>query len=434
MILKKNTRIGLSLAFFVGFYATLNTAAAQSLDAGAQVYVESAYDDNAFRSDEGEEKQGEMQNRASLSLETSYDGFLQQFNLSYSTLFEEYTEGSRDNDTSYSGEASYQLGNEQTYYDLEASHRKARVLNAPDAEFETENTRNQTTVRVSPGLKTRSDRVDQLLLKGIFSEVVFDDSSLSAGKQQGGRFTWRHRLPRVNELGANITYSKTEFDDRPDIDYETNRATAFLTGQTREVSYEFTGGQQTIHNILRDLEYTGFVYSVDFGYERGASSFRYTESLVLTDTSFGEFISDSSTGISIGGEGSAQDNVEQFTQQLSWENSSICGICDLAVSISNQEIAYFSLPVNNYRSSNADVSVSYQPSALSDIDLSVQYRITEYEFDPDRESDIWVYNLSYQHRLTKMLSLRAYVQRYERELSSAYKSNRVGLRIIADFD
>lgn len=410
-------------------------ALAQQFDVGGGAYIETVYDDNAFRLPSRADARYEIQNRVSVNVESEYSGIQNYFSADYRLGAEEYTEGSLENDTNVSGSALYRLGNERTYYDLEISQQRIRVLTQPDSEFLSENTRNQTTTTVRPSLKTRDDKPNQFMLSGVFSSVSYSDSTLSPAEQAGGQFRWLRRTPRVNDYGVIYTYSETEFEDDSRLDYESDRVSAFLNGETRSLTYAFTVGHQTILNLSRNQEFNGITYSVDVSYNGGGNTIDYSESVVLSDTSFSDFVSDGDTGISIGGEGETQDNVEQFTRELSWNSTNLCGSCTAGASLTSQKIFYLSIPINNYESNGLAISFGYDLSRKTSLGLSASYRETGFEFDALRDSTFKVANFSVERALTKTVSLNGFIQRFTRDSEiEGYSSNRIGLRVIFELD
>ncbi len=310
------------------------------LDIGGTLWAETRIDRNAFRIPENSDipKTREQQNYYGLELRGAYHSDMTNFTAHYNGGKEFYTQGSQEDDVIVNGESQLAYGNETSIFDLDLRHSTRRQLNNPEDDDLAVNTNQQRIYFARPSVKTRADKVNSLSLAGIFTAVRFDSEEREDTDQAGAELGWLHRTPYSKDVGLVVSASDIRYKTEDELDYRYTRAFAYLTSETRNLTYLIQGGINRIEPLYVDVVEEDPFYNAEIAYTNSGNIFTATGSYELTATSFLRGLLDNN--VSVGGSDNVEDQIKLQNFEIIWENKTICNRCTALFSYAWQELEY----------------------------------------------------------------------------------------------
>lgn len=410
----------------------------QSLDSGArpefdlQVYLESIYDDNAFRT--ATDRIGERQDRLGLDIAGEYDSGLNDWRFSYLVERQSFQKDSQDSVTNAIGEARYELGDDTTWYSFEAAHVVDQVLQSPDSDVTTSTIGDQQLLELRPSIRTRPDRPTSIYLTGIYRKVEYEVADRPDATDRGGEVGLVRLLSPRAQLGASFTQSDISIDDPGVDDFRNETASIYYSGESRKLDYRIEGGYQRLESLDSDFEDSAITYGLRLEYEHQGSTIVSTLSKSLTNTAFAQSVSDGATGAVVVAEGDADDIIEALDAQMRWSTRSVCGRCQLGLELQYQDVNYNKQDALDFEIVSGAFIFDYRLSSLTTFATNLSYRKTDFPDDPSRTADSRVVDLGYVRNFSETFNVSAmYSWSDQRATIVDYDSNRFGIRLTKTF-
>ncbi len=396
----------------------------------ARISASSEFTDNANRTEQNQlsERQDEYQ----LSLGTEYTNTLLEFQADYRASEHRFAEDSQQRRSLLEGSSSLLIGKPHHPVDLLLSHNRRSVLNAPDEVDLLRNTDERTIWSAMPSARWGFTSVDQLILRGNYSDINYRLNETRNSERAGGSLIWRHDLSATDQFSVTAQQSQVSFDAAPSFDYEYLAYSAAYSAQLRQLSYTLELGYNETQPETGE-DFSGPSYRVNVNYVAAGHDFSLRSSQFITDSSqaggsdpdFSDFDPRDST---VG----ALDQLERTDFELGWRSEAFCDTCSVYAQLVYQRDDYQTLDEDN-QEQGGNLGFDYQLSQNSSANISLRYR--EHNFDTQTIRNDYTntqLRVGYQYTFVNDLGLRVFGALNERESDDelngrSYEENIVGV-------
>ena len=366
--------------------------AAVEIDLG----VTSRYSDNARRT--YSDKVSERQDEYSAGILADYENSLLDFETDYRASENRFDKETQPDRSLIEGNAELLIGKAHHPVDLLLVHSRRSVLGAPDQVDLLQNEDERQIFSAIPTARLRLSRVDNLLLRGDYTQVDFRYADVFNSERTGGSLIWQHRFSSVSNLEVAAQHTEISYDALPDNDYEYQNASVTFATELRYLSYSVSVGyNQSTPEVGEDFSAPS--YRVEVDYRTGFNTLSLLASQQITDTSLGDGNQgmldnvnlDDATGVGL-------DQFESRVIELRWDNQSLCERCSAYASLLYEQEQYQTLTEDNDQHV-ASVGVDYQLSRASSIGFQASRRERKFDSDVDR-NDFTVTSVGANYRYT----------------------------------
>jgi hypothetical protein len=397
-----------------------------------ETYLESIYDDNAFRT--ATDAEGERQDRLGLDIAGEFDSGLNEWRFAYLVERQEFEDDSQESLTNAIGEARYQLGNESTWYALDIAHIVDQVLQAPDSDVTTSTIGDQQLFEFLPTVRTRQDRANHVYLTGIFRSVEFEADQRPDATDRGAEVGYVRLLSARSEAGLTASRSEIFSDDSAVEDFRNETARLFYEAESRKLEYKVSAGYQRFESLDSDFDDGAIIFGLNLQYRHLDSSFTASLNKSLTNTSFAQSVGDSATGAVVVAEGDSDDIIEVLDGQIRWATRSLCQRCQSAFELQFQDVDYKRQDLLDFEIISGAFLIDYRLSSMSTVSANISYRDTEFLEDPSRSAESRIIDFGYTRNFTERFSVAALYSWSDQEATLVnYDSNRFGVRLTKTF-
>lgn len=412
----------------IGFAADAQRA---GLAVESTIWVDIKQDENSTRVDPnmGDEEIRETQNFYGLDFKSSFEGRSAVFDANYSAVQEEYTRDSQDNELAVRGTSSFSFGNEQSYYDVEASHEASRVLNNPDDEEINSNISQQSIFDLRAGIKSRGDLRQNIKLSGFFRDTRYEGSVEREGNTSSGiELSLVRRSKFFDRVGITALDSKVKYEDDDELDFDYSQYFAFVESGSRLVRYFIKAGVNRINpkfggGASNDELYNAAIYFDD----KTSNKVTFEYGTLLSSVSLLKGVN--ADGITVAGDGNNEDRVKVKSYLFGWTNYQLCQKCGLSFNFERQSLTYLNDSTSNQETQSFVGIFDYQISRKTSAKLSYNLRETEFISDSARASSVGRIELRIIKRQSEKLYFEAYIQEQEQDNpSSIFDARRYGFR------
>ncbi|WP_286804213.1 MULTISPECIES: hypothetical protein [unclassified Marinimicrobium] len=403
--------------------------AAAEGDWRANIGLRSEYTDNANRSET--DKLSERQDDVELGLGGSYANRWVTFEAGYNASEHRFSEGSQEDRSLLQGDSELAIGQPTDPLDLVLSHRRRTVLNAPDDIDLLSNNDERTIVSAMPSARWRPTGVDLLMVRAQFSDVDYRFRPERNSERLGGSLVWQRQLSEISQLLATAQHTEIAFDDAPQADYEYRAANLSYQTTLRRLQYQVqVGYNESNPEVGESLSSPSYLIDVQFG--EGANRWILNASQFITDNSTGSGNQGELGGFTPGDSSAGElDQLERTRAELRWTNQGLCVRCTTTASVYWQS--------DDFRDDTQDrdelglrLSVGYQISSRSSMDLSLQRRDQEFEAGATDRSDFQEDRVSagYEYNFANDVALNLFLGHHKRKSDDGnreYDENTGGL-------
>ncbi|WP_019531058.1 hypothetical protein [Dasania marina] len=388
--------------------AAVFSSTGHALELSATVGLDAEHSDNMTK--QAVNEQSDLKTTVSASVNAEHSGDKVQVAANYSAARSTYQQDSYEDQTRVtgSGKLVYEQIEKQLIWTLENSRKnviKNKTLN--DVE---DNREDRSISSVRADLIMHPSEVDSLSLSPSYTAIKYEDTDGQDSERIGASLSWDHALSKIDGFGAQVTYDDVTFDN-DQFDYEYYLYTLSYQAQLSKLNYSIKVG---VNESQREsADYSGQYINANASYELSSSAITLNILQELTDTSRGsnnEGLSENSASFN------EVDVFERASVELGYQNSNLCGTCDLNVSLMYEEETYEVLPRDN-EELRANVNFAYRLTRLMSLSLGVQWQDVSFSSTGLAQSDYQSvsYRTGLNWQLAEKLSAGVYVAYEERE-------------------
>lgn len=380
---------------------TLPATAAIEVDLAAT----SRFSDNALRT--YSDKISERQDEYSLNFSADYENSLIDLDTSYRASENRFDKASQPNRSLLEGNADLLIGKAHHPLDLLLSHSRRSVLGAPDQIDLLQNEDERQIFSAIPTGRLRITPVDNLLVRGDYTQIDFRYADVFNSERQGGYLIWQHRFSSISNLEVSAQHTEISYDALPDSDYEYQNASIAYAAELRQLSYRISLGYNVSKPQNGD-DFSSPSYQVEVDYRTGFNLLSLNMSQQITDTSMGSGNRGVLDGINLGDATTGIDQFESRVAEVRWQNQSLCGRCSAYISVLYQKDEYRTLAEDNSQNV-AGMGFTYQLSRAASLGFQVDRRERQFDGDVDRNDfTVTSAGANYQYQFANDLGLRIF--------------------------
>lgn len=371
---------------------TLPAMAAVEIDLG----VTSRYSDNARRT--YSDKISERQDEYSAGILADYENTLLDFETDYRASENRFDKDTQPNRSLLEGNAELLIGKSYHPVDLLLVHSRRSVLGAPDQVDLLQNEDERQIFSAIPTARLRLSSVDNVLLRGDYTQVDFRYADAFNSERTGGSLIWQHRFSSVSNMEIAAQHTEISYDALPDNDYEYQNASVTYATELRYLSYRVSLGYNRSTPDAGD-DFSAPSYRVEIDYRTGFNTLSLLASQQITDTSLGNGNSGVLDNVNLeDATGVGLDQFESRVVELRWQNQSLCERCSAYASLLYEQEQYQTLIEDNDQQV-ASIGFDYQLSRASSVGFQASWRERRFDSDVDRE-DFAVTSMGVNYRYT----------------------------------
>lgn len=371
---------------------TLPALAAVEVELGAI----SRYSDNALRT--SNDKISERQDEYRISILADYENSLIDLDTDYRASENRFDKETQPDRSVIEGNAELLIGKANHPVDLLLVHSRRSVLGAPDQLNLLQNEDERQIFSAIPTVRLRLSPVDNLLVRGDYTDVDFRYADIFNSERTGGSLIWQHRFSSISELEVAAQHTEISYAALPGNDYEFQSASITYSTELRYLSYRVSAGYNVSKPEVGE-EFSAPSYRVEVDYRTGFNTFSLRASQQITDTSLGDgnrglldnINLEDATGVGL-------DQFESRVAELRWQNQSICNRCSAYASLLYEQEQYQTLIEDNNQNV-ASIGFNYQISRASSIGFEASRRERRFESDVNR-TDFTLNSVGVDYRYT----------------------------------
>lgn len=405
---KKCLWASLALISFVG----VNKASfAEPAKLTVSASVGSVYDENPQKVSLDTEGRvaNERKDSVGADLGLEYKSNSSDLDIGYRVKRDEFEKNSQDDETSYVGQSTYSLGNDATFYGLDASHQLTRKLNAPDAAEVNSNINEVSTISISPRVSTNPRHHTRAQLFGLYTDIDYEDNEIRLDTEQKGlQLTLDRKVTESKSVFLDFSASTTSFDGAEQLDYDYYRAGLGFTGNSNVFSYDVQVGSNTLSPKEGGDDETGTFFSGTLAYEVSHTDVKLSFRSELTASSIVGSLNDDATNGGLEGVSGEEDRVEFDDYEIVLNTQALCSRCGFSVGYSFQNVNNLTFSENDTEYKILSSSFSYSLNPVLRLNFAAENKDIIFVNDQSQNTESTKYKASLTGKISKSISLEVY--------------------------
>lgn len=395
---------------------------------GGSASVLTGKSDNALKTntDKIDERQDEYQ----LNLKGDYTNSLLRFEAGYGATDFHFADDSQENEKFLEGDASLLFGKAYQPAELLITHNRKTLLSSPDKVALTNNQDERDIFTVSPTLRTKLGKGDNLFVTGIVTQISYLENEILDSSRTGATLGWSHSISSIHSLRITAQQTDVEFDNFSGADYKYKNTMLTYSAQLRNLAYSLELGHNKSEPELGE-HYSSPAYAISLGYKNGLHELTLESTQIITDSSHGGGNSDSVNELpnSDGNRPDRVDQLERLNTELRWSTFVLCDKCNLSLSIYQRDEDYLALELSA-KSRGTSAGFNYRLSKAAAFSVSTSKSRAGYTGAAiGRDYNLRLSAINYTYTFINGIGLRLFVQQEKRTsdiLDQRYRENYVG--------